>query len=289
MGGILTLDGASTIKGTIGVSGTQLAAVNVANSATGTDLFQGDIYANAINIANGGTAELAGGVSYNSGDTAAASRPWLDTGVLTLDGASTIKGTIGVSGTQLAAVNVANLGIGTDLFQGAIYANAINIAHSGTAELANGVSYNSGDTAGAITGAGGYLTLDGASTIKGTIGVSGTQLAAVNVANLGIATDLFQGAIYANAINIANGGTAELANGISYNAGDTLGAITGLGGILTLDGTSTIKGTIGVSGTQGLPRHKRRQPRDRHRSVQGRHLRQCDQYRQSGTASWQTA
>ncbi|PUE63916.1 autotransporter outer membrane beta-barrel domain-containing protein [Arcobacter caeni] len=266
--GTLTLAGNSTVTGTVGNSTTSLGSINANGASDKTVIFKNDVYAINTNI-GAGTVDIKGNLT---GSISGA-------GTLTTTGATnqTITGAVG----NIGNLNVSNTGFTTTV---AGNVNAANTKIDSTLIMTDGSNVTS-----TITGTG-NLTLDGNSTVTGTVGNSTTSLGSINANGASDKTVIFKNDVYAINTNIGAGtvdfntasgttntniiftdkGIANLNNGLTgnidfsgkdatinvSNGKGILGSVQTLAlnntGILNFQGDGTITGNIGSSITSGI-------------------------------------
>jgi len=204
--------------------GSAALPINAITIDTGTAHFIGaiNVYANSLTVTNDGYFVFDDGANFTGTGITTTD----GTGILELDGSSTITGTVGAAGAYLTRVS-AGADTETDAFTGDIYADNINFLGDGVITFANGVDYNAGTGTGITTSTSGEgtLTFLGASSTAGSIGQSGTPIAAVNI-NGG--TVVLNNNIYATNTTVNSGGRLQL------------GANEIVGGALTLAGTGSM-------------------------------------------------
>jgi fibronectin-binding autotransporter adhesin len=220
-----TIDGAGTFAETGGTT-TMSGYMGVSNwsiSGGTTTITAPVLYAGAFSE-TGGTLDTPNGYA------------------LTLEGISTIAGTIAYRGT-LALDGTTTIDPGANLtcsywnISGGTTTFATPLSYSGTLGVSGGtLDVSSGDA----------LSLSGTSTIAGTVGGAGT------FALVGGTTALESGAIFTVADWTISGGTTTIETPLAYSgafllSGGTLDVSSG--DTLTLSGTTTIQGLIHGEGT----------------------------------------
>ena len=260
--GNLTLDGSSTVTGTVGNTTTSLGNINANGIAGETVTFANDVY--ATNIENTGT----GATTFQANVVA--------TNVNVNAGTSTFQDNLTATTTTIST------GTGNFNTVSGTTTSNLQFTDNGTANLNNGLTGNVTTTADNK----GTLNLVGSSnqTVTGPVGASGASLAEVNAGANG-STSTFANDVYATNTNIGSGrvdfntvsgitntniiftdnGTANLLNGLTGNidfAGKDatvnvsdgkgiLGSVQTLAsnntGIINYQGDGTISGNIGSS------------------------------------------
>ncbi|WP_164967285.1 hypothetical protein, partial [Arcobacter ellisii] len=212
-----------------------------------------------------GTVVLANGSDVNSAITTATT----NTGTLTLNGSSTVSGSVGASGALLKEINAGangssstfssdvyatNLdveGTGTVNLNGDYTGTAIRYNADGTVVLANGSDVNSAITT-ATTNTG-TLTLNGSSTVSGSVGASGALLKEINAGANG-SSSTFSSDVYATNLDVEGTGTVNL-NGdytgtaIRYNADGTVVLANGSDVNSAITTATTNTGTLTLNGS----------------------------------------
>lgn len=280
--GVLNLAGGlQTVTGNVGTYGSRLDQVNSgANGATsnfGSSLAVTNVFADAVTNTGSGTTNFSNNVTatntlnVNAGTTNVA----YDTT------AATINITTGTGNfTNNVTATTTNIGTGSGNFNTNAGTTNSNIAFSdaGTANLYKGLTGNidfaskqavvnvwDGQTiAGSVTSTGGTrgtLNFKGEGTITDDIGTNvNNGITALNINTEGVnKTVTAQGNIYAESVNIKNGGTLTLDANKSI-VSTTATALTGAQQAITTDvnntgtltltgGGHTVTGVVGANGT----------------------------------------
>ncbi|MEO5375559.1 MAG: autotransporter domain-containing protein [Alphaproteobacteria bacterium] len=252
--GDLILSG-NTVTGTIGAAGSLLNSIAVGTTGKVAQL-DGNIFATSIDLGAGGA--LATSVSFGPGTAVSASVVNSSTsgdnvGEITFAGNNTMSGTLGAAGSGFSSIfaGVTSTTVSTEL-NGNIYSQYLDIMSDGTLTLADGVTFTTSYATGATGGietevdATGELTFAGNSSVHGVVGISGSTLNSINVGVTGT-TVLFNGDVYASAMNFSSDGSITIADTFSM-AGTVTSTLDGVGDVV-LGGNSTITGAIGASGS----------------------------------------
>lgn len=257
--GTLTIGGNATIAGSIG-STNSLAGVSLSGAGT-NDLQGAVIKAGYVDISGSGTLKLSGGAAVTGNITTSTT----NTGTLQISGsAAQITGNIGANGgNALLAVSLGESltvnGAGTVDAKGVAFtADKTFTTGSGTTTIGtNGVTNTSGAAAGT-------LTLMGATTVAGNVGLTG--VGALKALNVGAGTTSFNGGaqVFATTTTLNGTSTVTFANGLSgttlafgaqngtvvVTTGNLDANVTATNtGTLKLNGVSTVSGTVGASGS----------------------------------------
>ncbi|MGE4382759.1 MAG: autotransporter domain-containing protein, partial [Arcobacter sp.] len=269
--------GSSTVSGSVGASGALLKEINAgANGSSST--FSSDVYATNLDVEGTGTVNLNGdytgtAIRYNADGTvvlangsdvnSAITTGTTNTGTLTLNGSSTVSGSVGASGALLKEINAGangssstfssdvyatNLdveGTGTVNLNGDYTGTAIRYNADGTVVLANGSDVNSAITTGTTNT--GTLTLNGSSTVSGSVGASGALLKEINAGANG-SSSTFSSDVYATTTNIG-AGEIKFVSDVSTDIvalSTTQGVVTFVG-----DGSGKSQAFTGDIGTAG--------------------------------------
>ena len=262
--GILTTTGLNkTITGNIGSSTSlDLNTLNIGSDTDATNYsittINGNVFANSTVLNNNGTTNsseliLASGKNITSTITTADA----NMGILTLAGGTqTVTGQVGTNANKLAEINSGN---GISTFANDVYATYLDVEGTGIVNLdgnftGTAIRYNADGTVivadtknidSAIenntgTDSQGTLTLEGSSTVSGTVGALGASLKAIN-AGANSSTSTFNSDVYVTNLNITGSGTVILNSDLTGNV-----VTTGNQGILTTTGaTQTITGNVG--------------------------------------------
>ncbi|AZL16230.1 autotransporter domain-containing protein [Rickettsiales endosymbiont of Stachyamoeba lipophora] len=241
----------NTFTGSIGANGAAIKLLEVSETANSTIV--GNIYATTIDFkadrqftVNSATVE--GNITTTAGN---------NTGSLTLTGtASTVTGDIGTSGAALKTVtggtgfnttynggvvaSTINTGANISNFNGNVSGN-LNFTADGTVNMAG--SMLTGNLTTATTNEG-TLNLTESSTINGNIGTGANLLKIINAGAV-TKTNIFNGDIYATAVNFSGDGVIEIANGKNINSAVTTNAVSS--GTLKYLGSTNLLGDIGTA------------------------------------------
>ncbi|MDD2896751.1 MAG: autotransporter domain-containing protein [Aliarcobacter sp.] len=305
------------ITGNIGTS--TLSDINILNIGSDTvssnysrTVVNGNIYANSTVLNNGTTNSSTLFLSNGSNITSTITTADVNKGILTLEGSSTVTGTVGSTGKlaevnsgatgststftgTVNTVNVTNTGTGSTTFQDDVTATTVNV-NAGTTNFEKNLTATSTNI---TSGIGNFNTVSGATTsnivfsgagtanlygdltgnilttldnqgtvtfvgdvagksqtINGDIGSSLTT--DVNILNIGesgvssnYSTVTVTGNIFANSTVFNNGASSStllLADG--KNITSTITTADANMGILTLSGTSTVSGQVGTNGNK---------------------------------------
>ncbi|MBL3529735.1 MAG: hypothetical protein JMN29_18890, partial [gamma proteobacterium endosymbiont of Lamellibrachia anaximandri] len=233
--GSVTLDQASDIDGTLGVTTDGTGTTSVTNLAGPIDL--GAITTAQLTIGAAG-AIIDSGVLDIGGDTQFTTTA--ANGSVTLDQVSDIDGTLIVTTDGTGTTSVTNLAGPIDL--GAITTAQLTIGAAG-AITDSGVLDIGGDAQLTTTAANGSLILDQASDIDGTLIVTTDGTGTTSVTNLTDAINL--GAITTAQLMIGAAGAITDSGSLDIG-GDAQFTTTAANGSVTLDQASDIDGTLGV-------------------------------------------
>lgn len=274
--------------GTVQVHDTNVAAVNF-NAAATLDILSGTF--NTTSSASGkidfnnyaGTINISNGVMVNSN-------------VLSTDGTNgniasilntvnfqnnaTMNGNIGTSSSRIGEVDI---GSGTVIMNGDIYATGVTFLNDGTLSMSSGKNIT-GPVDTTSNNQGTLTLVGGVQTVSGAVGATDAKLAQVNsgandanstftgnvyavdVNNTGTGTSNFQGNVVATTINVltgtsnfagdANSTTTKITSGTANFASNvnatTTNIGTGTGNFNTLGGTTTSAIAFDGNGTANL-------------------------------------
>ncbi|MDX9902024.1 MAG: hypothetical protein RBT22_11110, partial [Aliarcobacter sp.] len=160
--GNLTLNGSSTVTGTVGNTTTSLGSINANGIAGKTVTFANNVYATNTNI-GAGTVDIKGNLTGAVNSTSPGVGTLTTTGIID----QIITGTVG----NIGNLNISNIGHSTTV---AGNVNAVNTKIDSTLIMTDGSNISS-----IITGTG-NLTLNGSSTVTGTVGNTTTSLGSIN-------------------------------------------------------------------------------------------------------------
>ena len=264
--GILTLNGTSTVSGNVGASGALLKEINAGN---GDSTFTGDVFATNLDLEGTGTVNLNGdytgtAIRYNADgrvvlsdgsdvNSAIINNSGIDsTGILTLNGTSTVSGNVGASGASLKEINAGVTG-SNSTFTGDVFATTTNVG-AGEIKFESNLTGNID----AITSNQGTITFVGDSSgkaqlITGNIGSLGDSINVLNIGESGsltnYSTTTINGDVFANSTVLnnttTNSSTLILTDGSNINS-TVITAQDGQG-ILTFLGDSNVNGIIGTN------------------------------------------
>ena len=247
--GTLNLVGTSTVTGQVGDATNNLKEINANGIAGKTVTFANNVYATNTNI-GAGTVDIKGNLTGAVNSTSPGVGTLTTTGIID----QIITGTVG----NIGNLNISNIGHSTTV---AGNVNAVNTKIDSTLIMTDGSNITS-----TITGAG-NLTLDGSSTVTGTVGNTTTSLGNINANGIAGETVTFANDVYAT--NIENTGTGAttfqanvVATNVNVNAGtstfqDNLTAATttistGTGNFNTVSGATTSDLRFTDNGTANL-------------------------------------
>ena len=249
--GTLNLVGTSTVTGQVGDATNNLKEINANGIAGKTVTFANNVYATNTNI-GAGTVDIKGNLTGAVNSTSPGVGTLTTTGIID----QIITGTVG----NIGNLNISNIGHSTTV---AGNVNAVNTKIDSTLIMTDGSNITS-----TITGAG-NLTLDGSSTVTGTVGNTTTSLGNINANGIAGETVTFANDVYATNIeNTGTGATTFQANvvatnvNVNVNAGtstfqDNLTAATttistGTGNFNTVSGATTSDLRFTDNGTANL-------------------------------------
>ncbi len=262
--GIITLDGSSTVSGSVGASGALLKEINAGANGT-SSTFSSDVYATNLDVEGTGTVNLNGdytgtAIRYNADGTvvlangsdvnSAITTGTTNTGTLTLNGSSTVSGSVGASGALLKEINAGANGT-SSTFSSDVYATTTNIG-AGEIKFVSDVSTDIvalSTTQGVVTFVG-----DGSGKSQAFTGGIGTAASLINTLNIGesgtanYSTTTITGNVYATNTVLDNGASSStliLSDG--SNITSTIKTAQNGQGVLTFLGDSTVNGTIGTN------------------------------------------
>ncbi|WP_342269819.1 hypothetical protein [Rickettsia endosymbiont of Orchestes rusci] len=246
VGGKLNLAANTTVTGVIGGTnpltvvnfngvGINLTAASDANLFTisgGATATAGGLMTGAVNYAGAGTLTVQNGINGAVTSNAGGGE------ILTIDGGN-VTGTIG---TNVAAINLVNIGAAPVTFGANVFANTVALTDNASAlTLGNNVALT-----GVVTTANannGILTFNPGSSVSGTIGGVGAALAQVDI--LGAAA--FGANVWANAVQLTDGLSALTLNNAIVNGAITNTSGNNNSGILILNPGSSVNGIIGAN------------------------------------------
>ncbi|MGE0052493.1 MAG: beta strand repeat-containing protein, partial [Arcobacter sp.] len=235
--GTVTIVGSGTgkeqiITGNIGSStSSDIGILNIGSDTVASNysrtVIYGDVYANSTVLNNNGTANSSTLVLADGSDiTSTITTADANMGILTLEGSSTVSGTVGTDANKLKEINAGangsnstfsddvyatNLdveGTGTVNLDGNYKGTSIRYNADGTVVLADNKNINSSIVTNSTTPTG-TLTLEGSSTVSGTVGTDANKLKEINAGANG-SNSTFSDDVYATNLDVEGTGTVNL-------------------------------------------------------------------------------
>jgi len=225
--------GANGATSNFGTSGTptDVYAVTINNTGTGTSNFSHDVGATTINVANGTS-------NFTNDVTASTTNIGTGTGNFNTNGTGTTASVIAFNGAGVANLHTGLTG--TISFVG--HDATVNVWDEKA--ISGAISTTTNNT--------GILNYRGDGTITSTVGATGLAINELNIntnneqnTTSGVTAN---GTIFAQSVNLKNNGILTVAD--NANITTTLGTTTATTntGTLKFAGTSTVNGIVGVSG-----------------------------------------
>nr|WP_253308436.1 hypothetical protein [Rickettsia endosymbiont of Ceutorhynchus assimilis] len=248
VGGKLNLAANTTVTGVIGGTnpltavnfngaGINLTAASDANLFTvsgGASATAGGLMTGAVNYGVG-----AGKLTVQNGINGAVTSTAGGGEILTINGGD-VTGTIG---TNVAAINLVNIGANPVIFGASVFANTVALTDNASAlTLGNNVALT-----GVVTTANannGILTFNPGSSVSGTIGTNAAALAKVNI---GAGAAAFGANVWADAVQLTNVLSVLTLNNATVNGAITNTSGNNNSGTLILNPGSSVNGIIGAN------------------------------------------